>query len=443
MKENILQLISDKKYSEVKVALNEMLVQDIAELIEELENPAEVVIIFRLLHKDEAADVFSYMESDVQEQIIQTLTDSEIKRIIEDLSVDDAVDIIEEMPANIVERILKNATPSTRNDINKLLSYGEETAGSIMTTEFLEIKNNFTVSEAIEKIRQVGKDMETINVLFVTNSKKVLIGTVDIKDLIISNASTKIDDIMEDNVLFGYTHTDQEEISNIFQKYDLLTLPIVDNEQRLVGIVTVDDVMQVIEEEATDDISKIGGMSPIEDKYLNTPVIKHFGNRIIWVLVMMVFGIFTGLLISKYEDALAAVPMLVSFMPVLMNTAGNCGSQSSTIIIRGLALNELTFKDYFKIFFKEMAVSLLLGLSAVIFMLIRVTIQYDITKALIICVSLFIVILIANFIGFSMPMLAKKLKLDPAMMAAPIITTILDCAVVLIYFSIASSVLGL
>lgn len=443
MKENLLQLIEEKKYSEVKVELNEMLAQDIAELLEELENPADVVIIFRLLHKDEAADVFSYVDSEVQEQIIQTLSDSEIKKIVEDLSIDDAVDIIEEMPANVVERILKNATPATRNDINKLLSYNDGTAGSIMTTEFLEVKNNLTVSEAIEKIRLVGKDMETINVLFVTNHKKVLIGTVDIKDLIISNAQTKIHEIMEDNILFGYTHTDQEEISNIFQKYDLLTLPIVDNEQRLVGIVTVDDVMEVIEEEATDDISKIGGMTAIEDKYLNTPILRHFSNRIVWVLVMMVFGIFTGLLISKYESALATVPMLVSFMPVLMNTAGNCGSQSSTIIIRGLALNELTFKDYFKIFFKEMTVSLLLGLSAVIFMLIRVTIQYDITKALIICVSLFIVILIANFIGFSMPMLAKKLKLDPAMMAAPIITTILDCAVVLIYFSIASSVLGL
>ena len=443
MRDELLELISEKKFSEAKNMLSEMLVQDIAEVLESLKNPADVIIIFRLLHKDEASDVFSYVDNDVQELIVNSLSDAEVARIVEDLAVDDAVDFIEEMPANVVKKVLKNTTAETRNTINKLLSYAEDTAGSIMTTEFLDVVDNVTVNDAIEKIRKIGSDLETINTIFVTSPKKVLIGTVEIKDLILSKGETKIQDIMEDNVIFAYTYTDQEEISNIFQKYDLLTLPIVDNEKRLVGIVTVDDIMEVIEDEATDDISKIGGMSAIDDKYLNTPVWKHYTSRIIWVMVMMVFGIFTGLLISKYEDALAAVPMLVSFMPVLMNTAGNCGSQSSTVIIRGLALNEITFKDYFKIFLKEMAVSLMLGASACLFMFVRVWIQYDITKALIICSSLFIVILIANYIGFSLPMLAKKLKLDPAMMAAPIITTILDCAVVLIYFNIASAVLGL
>lgn len=441
MIEKILQLLEEKKYAEIKKEVSEMLVPDIADLFEELENPADVVKVFRLIPKDISADVFSYVSSDLQETIVYAISDSELKAIMEDMYLDDTVDFLEEMPAIVVQRVLKNSNKQTRELINKFLAYDEDSAGSIMTTEFLDVKSGSTIHNALTKIRKVGKDIETISVMYVMDSTRKLLGTLSIKDLLLAEPYQKVDEIMEDNVVFAYTHTDKEEISNTFQKYDLIALPIVDNENRLVGIVTVDDVMEVIEEEATEDISKIGGVTPSEDEYLNTSVWRHFGNRIIWVLVMMVFGIFTGLLISKYESALATVPMLVSFMPVLMNTAGNCGSQSSTVIIRGLALNEITFKDYFKIFFKEMMVSLLLGLCAIIFMLIRVTIQYDFMKALIICASLFIVILIANFIGFSMPMLAKKLKLDPAMMAAPIITTILDCAVVLVYFNIAQAVL--
>lgn len=441
MNEKILNLLNEKKYAEIKKEVSEMLVPDIAELFDNFENSAEVVKVFRLLPKDICADVFSYFNSDLQETIVNAISDKELQDLTDDMYIDDTVDFLEEMPANVVKRVLKYSNKESRDLINKFLSYEENSAGSIMTAEFLHVKSGQTVEDTLTKIRRVGGDMETISVVYVLSSTRELIGTMSIRDILLAEPKQFVDDIMQDNVVFAKTHTDQEEVSNIFQKYDLISLPIVDNEQRLVGIVTVDDIMEVIEEEATEDISKIGGMSPLEDEYLNTPVIKHFGNRIVWVLVMMVFGIFTGLLISKYEDALATVPMLVSFMPVLMNTAGNCGSQSSTVIIRGLALNEITFKDYFKIFLKEMAVSLLLGLSAVIFMLVRVSIQYDITKALIICSSLFIVILLANFIGFSMPMLAKKLKLDPAMMAAPIITTILDCAVVLVYFNIAKAVL--
>lgn len=441
MNEKILNLLNEKKYAEIKKEVSEMLVPDIAELFDNFENSAEVVKVFRLLPKDICADVFSYFNSDLQETIVNAISDKELQDLTDDMYIDDTVDFLEEMPANVVKRVLKYSNKESRDLINKFLSYKENSAGSIMTAEFLHVKSGQTVEDTLAKIRRVGGDMETISVVYVLSSTRELIGTMSIRDILLAEPKQFVDDIMQDNVVFAKTHTDQEEVSNIFQKYDLISLPIVDNEQRLVGIVTVDDIMEVIEEEATEDISKIGGMSPLEDEYLNTPVIKHFGNRIVWVLVMMVFGIFTGLLISKYEDALATVPMLVSFMPVLMNTAGNCGSQSSTVIIRGLALNEITFKDYFKIFLKEMAVSLLLGLSAVIFMLVRVSIQYDITKALIICSSLFIVILLANFIGFSMPMLAKKLKLDPAMMAAPIITTILDCAVVLVYFNIAKAVL--
>ena len=452
MKEELLSLIEEKKYSLLKEKLADMLVQDIAELLEELENPADVVIVFRLLHKDDAASVFAYVENDTKEQIVKALSDSEIKNIVEELAIDDAVDFVEEMPANVVERVLKNATPATRNDINKLLAYGEDTAGSIMTTEFLEVKGETKVSEAIEKIREVGQDLETINVIFVTNANKVLIGTLDIKDLILSKPDVKIQDIMEDNVVFGYTYTDQEEISNIFQKYDLLALPIVDNEQRLVGIVTVDDVMEVIEEEATEDIEKIAAMLPSDKSYLKTSVWEIWKNRIPWLLVLMVSATFTGLIINIYEGKLNAISsVLFACVPMIMDTGGNAGSQASVTVIRSLALGELETRDVLRVVWKEVRAALLLGSTLALacfgkLMLLDNLIfgysGYTPIRCLIVAFALLCTVIIAKLVGCSLPILAKKCKLDPAVVASPFITTSVDALSLMLYCSVAVAVLS-
>ena len=446
MIEEILQLIEEKNFFKVKNLIKDIHVPDIASLLTEIDDTTTVIKVFRLLPKTTGAEVFAEIDSDLQETIAHALNDKELSYIMEELYTDDAVDFIEEMPANVVERALKSSTPETRKVINKFMSYTEGTAGAVMTSEFLDLRADSTVKQALTRIRNNGKDRETINVLYITDNSRVLTGVVSIRDILTEEEDTKISEIMESNVVFANTNTNQEDMANTFKKYDFIALPIVDNEQRLVGIVTVDDIFDVLEEEVTEDFEKMAGITADnnDDPYLKTNPFRLASRRIIWLTALMISAIFTGFLISIYEDAFVMFPELIACLPMLMGTGGNCGTQTSTLIIRGLATNELTLKDFFKIFFKEMRVSFIIGAVLSVFTLIRVAVQYgDWLLASAVSGSLMIVILIANFLGFALPLLAKKLKLDPALMATPIITTILDCCVVLVYFSLASAVLGI
>ncbi len=443
MTKTILHLLEEKQYSKLKEYLNLTLVPDIAEMLEEL-SEKDLIFIFKLLSKDKGAEVFSYIDSSMQELVVKTLTDKELSAMIDMLDIDDTVDFIKEMPANIVERVLKNSTKETREDINKLLKYDENTAGSIMTTEFIDLKKSTTVSDAFKRIRKMGNSVETINVLYVTDKQRVLEGVVSIKDLLLAEPKTLIEDIMETSLVFETTSTDKEKITQVFSKYDMLALPIVDNEQRLVGIVTVDDAMEVLEEETTEDFEKMSGLAPSDQPYLKTNSLTLAKKRVVWLSCLMISAVFTSILITAYESVFAAVPALVACMPMLMGTGGNCGTQASTLIIRGMALNEIKFKDYFSVFFKETRVSIIIGvfLCALNFVIVFLQ-QGNALIALTVASTLFLVILIANFLGFSLPIFAKKIKLDPAVMATPVLTTILDCCVVLIYFNIASLIIGI
>ena len=443
MIETITNYLEEKKYIQIKELLENMRVQDLAELLDNLTDDNHKIKLFRLFPKAMGAEVFSYAQPQLQEFIVQALTDKEISTMIEAMYFDDTVDFLEEMPANVVEKVLKNSTKETRLQINKLLSYDDDTAGSIMTTEFLDLKSDTTVEEAFQRIRKIGREVETINILYVTNPSKKLVGELTIRDLLLAEENTKVESIMKDSTLFITTSTDNEKVVQIFNKYDIIALPVVDAENLLVGIVTVDDVMRVMEEETTEDFHKMSAITPTNIPYLKTPAYKLASNRVIWLTCLMVSAIFTGMLITFYETAFAVLPTLVACLPMLMGTGGNCGTQASTLIIRGLAINEIKFKDYFKIWLKEVQVSLLIALGLCALNFVIVFIQYkELVLSIAVSSSLFFVIIIANCLGFSLPMLAKKLKLDPALMASPILTTILDCAVILIYFNIAKLLLG-
>lgn len=442
--ENLEFLLENKKFQEIKAQLENLNIADIAAMFENIKNNQQIIILFKLLSKDVAADVFSFLNADTQEIIINALKDKEIESIMADLYMDDATDFLKEMPANVVKRILKNTTKENRDIINKLLTYPENSAGSIMTTEFIDIKQELTVEEAFNKIKKKAEDAETIGTIFVTDSRRKIEGVVSIKDLILANKTDVIKDIMNPNVVYSTTLTDQEEVSKLFDKYDFYALPIIDNEQRLVGIVTVDDIMDVVKDEATEDMEKMAAISPSDNPYLKTSSLTHAKKRIFWLLFLTISASITGAIMSFFEDAFVAIPALVTFIPMLMGTGGNCGSQSATLVIRGLALNEITLKDYFKVAFKEFKVSLLVSsvLSVVNFFL--VWIRYgDPLLAFVIAISLVIVVIISEFIGGGLPILAKKCKLDPAIMAAPIISTLVDCIAIVSYFLIASAILQL
>ena len=442
--ENIKQLLDNKKYQELKNYLNELNIADIAVFFEGLEKSEDIIILFKLLSKDVAADVFAFLEPEHQEAIVNALKDKELAVIISDLYMDDATDFLKEMPANVVKRVLRNTTKENRETLNKLLTYPETCAGSIMTTEFIDIKQNLTVDEAFDKIKKKAEDSETIGTIFVTDSKRKIEGVVSIRDLILADRKTLIKDIMNTNVIYSTTHTDQEEVSKLFDKYDFYALPIIDTEQRLVGIVTVDDIMDVVKEEATEDMEIMAAMSPSDEPYLKTSAFTHAKKRIFWLLFLTVSASLTGAIMSFFEDAFVAIPALVTFIPTLMGTGGNCGSQSATLVIRGLALNEISLKDYFKVAFKEFKVSLLVSIVLSIVNFAIVWVRYgDPLLGLVIALSLVIVIIIAEFIGSGLPLLAKVCKLDPAIMAAPIISTLVDCIAMVSYFLIASSLLGL
>ncbi len=437
----VLKFIDEKKFHEARAILEEMNPVDIASVFEELDG-SETIKLFRILPKETAAEAFAYMAPEVQQNVIAALTDKELKVVLDTLFMDDTIDMIEEMPANVVKRVLQVSDGETRSTINMLLRYEEDSAGSIMTTEFVDLKKDMTVKEAFEHIRATGVDKETIYTCYVMDQNRVLEGVVTAKDLLLSDYGKHIGDIMEDHVIFARTSDDQEQIAELFRKYDLLSLPVVDNEQRLVGIITIDDAVDVIQEENTEDFEKMAAMSPSEDTYLKTPAYVHAKKRIGWLLILMVSATLTGGIISHYEEAFNAIPLLVSFIPMLMDTGGNCGSQSATLIIRGMALGEIRLRDFFRVVFKEFKVSLLVGAALAVLNIVWIFIRYhSFPIALTVGISLFCTVCISKAIGCMLPMAAKKVKLDPAIMASPLITTIVDACSIFVFFNVALALL--
>ncbi len=443
--EEIKQLLKNKKINELKRMLNELNSADISTLLEELNEELDkekVLIVFRLLSKEKAGEAFSYLEPDMKEKLIGDLTDKELKNVINELYMDDTVDLLEEMPSNVVKRILKNVKPEDRETINELLRYPEDSAGSIMTTEFVDLKENMTVGQALQKIKKIGLDKETIYYCYVLTTKRNLIGIIDLKKLVVRDNSEMIRDLMETNVIKVTTMEDKENVAKVLSKYSFLAVPVVDNENRLVGIVTVDDAIDVIQDEATEDLEKMAAMAPTEEDYFSTGVFKHAKNRVLWLLILMLSATITGGIITNYENAFAAVPLLVSFIPMIMGTGGNCGSQSSTLIIRGLATDEIKLKDVFKVIWKETRVAIIVGIVLAIVNAISIILQYnDYMLATTIGITLILTVILAKFIGCILPLLAKRLKLDPALMASPLITTIVDTCSILVYFSIATIIM--
>ena len=443
-REELTELLEDRQFRKLRETMSEMNEVDIAEFIEELE-PEKKVLVYRMLPKELAADVFSFLEVDDQEHIINSITDYELGKIVEDLYVDDAVDMLEELPAIVVKRVLQNATPQTRNLINQFLQYPENSAGSIMTAEYIGLKRNMTVEQAFAYIRENGVDKETIYTCFVTDSKRCLQGVVTVKDLLMNPYDTVIKDIMDENIIYAVTTEDREDVVETFNKYDLLCLPVVDHEDRLVGIVTVDDAVEVMEQEATEDFEKMAAMFPSEKPYLRTGVFELARNRIPWLLILMFTSILSGAILMDYKEAIQVLPLLLSFVPMLMDTSGNCGNQSSTMVIRGMAVGDIELKDVLRVVWKEFRVGLLCGAVLAAANFIRLILQYPDRLALnlVIVLSLMLAIVLAKIIGCVLPMLAEKMKLDPAIMAAPLITTIVDASSLLIYFKIASMMLHL
>ncbi len=443
-REELNELLEGRQFRKLRETMSEMNEVDIAEFIEELEAEKKV-LVYRMLPKELAADVFSFLEVDDQEHIINSITDYELGKIVEDLYVDDAVDMLEELPAIVVKRVLQNATPETRNLINQFLQYPENSAGSIMTAEYIGLKRNMTVEQAFAYIRENGVDKETIYTCFVTDSKRCLQGVVTVKDLLMNPYDTIIKDIMDENIIYAVTTEDREDVVETFNKYDLLCLPVVDHEDRLVGIVTVDDAVEVMEQEATEDFEKMAAMFPSEKPYLRTGVLELAKNRIPWLLILMFTSILSGAILMDYREAIQMLPLLLSFVPMLMDTSGNCGNQSSTMVIRGMAVGDIELKDVLRVVWKEFRVGLLCGAVLAAANFIRLILQYPDRQALnlVIVLSLMLAIVLAKIIGCVLPMLAEKMKLDPAIMAAPLITTIVDASSLLIYFKIASMLLHL
>lgn len=438
----IRELLDSKQYTRLRQMLSELNDADIAALLEEMEEQ-DMLKVFRILPKDLAADVFSYMDVDNQQFIITSLSDRDAANIVDNLMADDAADLMEEMPANVVKKILANASPETRRDINHLLRYPEDSAGSIMTVEYVDLKENLTVDEAIARIRKIGVDSETINICYVLDSRRKLVGTVALRYLLLSQPDEVISDIMHENVISISTMMDQEEVARQFQKYDFTAMPVVDNENRLVGIITVDDIVDILQEEATEDIEKMAAIVPSDKPYMKTGVLETWKKRIPWLLLLMVSATFTGRIIASYESALSACMVLSTFIPMLMDTGGNAGSQASVSIIRGISLDEIRFYDLPGVIWKEARVALLCGvtLSAANFVKLMLFDRVAVQVAFVICITLVVTVFVAKIVGCSLPMLAKKIGFDPAVMASPFITTIVDALSLVIYFQIATVLL--
>ena len=436
--EEIVELLEQNKLAELKeILINENPI-DIADVFEDF--PKEkYLIIFKLLPKDFSSEVFSYLSPEKQQEVIENITDDEIKFIVEDMYLDDTVDFIEEMPANIVDKILKNTSSDKRKLINQMLKYPENSAGSVMTVEYVSFKDNYTVKQAIEYYRKVAIDKEETDICFVTDTKKKLVGIISLKTLILSKDDSYIQDEMDTNFVSVLTLDDQEEIAALFRKYDLTTMPVVDHEDRLVGVITVDDIVDVIDQENTEDIQKMAAMNPSDEEYLKESVLSLAKHRILWLLVLMISATFTGLVIKKYEDILQSAVYLATFIPMLMDTGGNAGSQSATLVIRGIALEEIEFSDIFRVIWKELRVSILVGfiLSAVNFIRIYYFTRSGLETSLVVAISMFLTVIMAKVVGGVLPLVAKSLKIDPAIMASPLITTIVDTAALIIFFKLS------
>ena len=438
----LLELLERRDLHALRAALLEENEVDIAEFLEELPQD-KIVVVFRALPKEMAAEVFSNLEPDTQQVIIQSATDQEVSAIVEELYVDDAVDMLEELPANVVKRVLKAARPDTRKLINQFLNYPDNSVGSIMTAEFTDLKQSMTVAQAIAHIRRTGENSESVYTCYVTDAGRRLEGVLTIKELLLAQDEQLIAELMETDVITAETTEDQEEAVARMMRYDFISLPVVDKEGRLVGIVTVDDVMDVMEEEATEDFEKMAAMAPSEKPYLKTGVLSLAKHRILWLLVLMISGMITGGILGQYEAAFAAMPLLVTFIPMLTDTGGNAGSQSSTLVIRGMAVGEIQLKDFAKVFWKELRVSMLVGvvLSAVNFVRLIITYPGNQMVALTVALALFVTVLLAKTVGGVLPMVAKLCHADPAIMAAPLITTIVDAISLVVYFRIACALL--
>ena len=443
--EKIIELLNDKKFKDFRNYIEDQKYVDIADLIEQLDEK-NLLLAFRALPKDIASDIFSYLPLSTQEDIITSITDKEITSIIEDLYVDDAVDLLDELPATVVRRVLSNAKPETRSILNQFLNYKDNSAGSIMTSEYIALKKDITVTEAIKKIRKLAKDKEEIYTCYVTDSSRRLEGVITIKQIILAEEDDLLADIMTETVISANTNDDQEEVSKLLQKYDLLALPVVDNESRLVGIVTIDDAIDVISEEAEEDFEKMAAIIPSDKPYFEMSVFSLFKNRILWLSILMITGMITGAILQSFEEAISVLPLLVSFIPMLNDTGGNSGAQASTMCIRGLTTGEITPKEWLKVWLKEFRVSILIALCLGAFNFVRILLMFTepfearLQYASVVCGTLMLVVLIAKSIGALLPLLAKKLKLDPAVCASPMITTIVDCCAILIYFALAVAV---
>ena len=440
--EMIMRLIEGKKYASVRDAMETMHAADIAAILEECPKE-QVPLIFRLLPKELAAETFAQMEEDHQELLIQSFSDSELKEVVDELYVDDAADLVGEMPANVVKRILRQADPEKRKLINEILKYPEDSAGSIMTTEYVSLRPDMTVEDAIKRIRRTGVDKETINTCYVTKQNRKLLGIVTIRTLLLAEENATMQELMTEDVISALTTQDREEVALDFTKYDLSAMPVVDEENRLVGIVTVDDVMDVLQEETTEDIEKMAAIIPLDKPYLKTAAFKMFLSRVPWLLIMMLSATFTGLIITHYETALAANIVLVASIPMLMSTGGNAGSQSSVTVIRGLSIGEIEFPDILRVMWKEIRVAILCGLTLAVVSYFKFIlfdgVGWDV--ALVISLTLFVTVAVAKIVGCTLPMIADKIGVDPAVMASPFITTIIDAVSLAIYVNIAMNLL--
>ncbi len=449
MTEKLIELLENKAYAELKAEFAEMNPADAAsfmeEMFEERSEEKELIILFRLMPKDLAADCFAFLESETQQLLISFFTDSELQEVLEQTFVDDAVDMIEEMPANVVHRILRNADPKIRAAINEILKYPSDSAGSIMTIEFVDLLPDMTVEEAFTRIRRIGLDKETIYTCYVKDVNRRLIGLVTVKTMLLAENDDLISDIMETNVISVNTHEDREIVTAMFEKYDFLALPVVDAELRLVGIVTIDDVIDVIQEEATEDIEKMAAIVPSDKTYMRTGVFETVKNRIPWLLLLMITSTFTESILGHYEASLAKYMVLSTFIPMLMNTGGNAGGQSSVTVIRSLSLGDIEFRDLFSVLWKEARVGLCCALLLAVANFVKLIIfnHVTLTVAAVVCVTLIVTVFIAKIVGCSLPMFAKKLGFDPAVMANPFITTIIDALSLVIYFRVANMLLGI
>ena len=440
--EEVTNLIEAKRIGELRKYLENINSADFPSILENIADE-KMIMVYRLLSKEKAAEVFVELDHSDQERLINCLTDKEIKNVMNEIYMDDAVDLIEEMPANVVKRILANTKLEDRKIINELLKYPEDTAGSLMTTEFIDLKENMTVEKAFEVIKIKGLQKETIYNCYVLATDRKLLGVLDIKDLLIAETDQLVKEIMDTNVIKVQTLEDQEEVSKMFDKYDLIAIPVVDKEDRLVGIITIDDAIDVMQEETSEDFELMAGItSTTDDSYFKTSVFSHAKSRILWLLLLMLSATITGTILTGFEDAISTLPILVAFIPMLMDTGGNCGSQTSTLIIRGLAIDEISTHDLLKVIWKEMRVAILVGTVLAIVNGIRIIIQYqNLLIAIVVGITLLLIVIAAKLIGGILPIIAKKLKLDPALMASPIITTIVDIFSVTVFFALSTLIL--